>query len=73
MPFGIHWALSPEWQLLLASPVQFLLGWRFYKSGFKSLLAGVGNMDLLVPHGTSAAYGISVYQKISAPHMSQEL
>jgi Cu+-exporting ATPase len=29
MPFGIHWALSPKWQLLLASPVQFFLGWRF--------------------------------------------
>ena len=34
MPFGIHWALSPKWQLLLASPVQFFLGWRFYKAGF---------------------------------------
>ena len=73
MPFGSHWALSPEWQLLLASPVQFLLGWRFYKSGFKSLLAGVGNMDLLVALGTSAAYGLSVYQMIFAPHMSHEL
>jgi len=55
MPFGIHWTLSPKWQLLLATPVQFFLGWRFYKAGFKSLMSGVGNMDLLVALGTSAA------------------
>ena len=73
MPLGIHWALSPEWQLLLATPVQFFLGWRFYKAGFKSLMSGVGNMDLLVALGTSAAYGLSVYQMISSPHASHEL
>ena len=73
MPFGIHWALSPKWQLLLATPVQFFLGWRFYKAGFKSLMSGVGNMDLLVALGTSAAYGLSVYQMISSPHASHEL
>ena len=73
MPFGIHWALSPKWQLLLATPVQFFLGWRFYKAGFKSLVSGVGNMDLLVALGTSAAYGLSVYQMIASPHASHEL
>ncbi len=73
MPFGIHWALSPKWQILLATPVQFILGWRFYKAGFKSLLAGAGNMDLLVALGTSAAYGLSVYQMIASPHASHEL
>ena len=73
MPFGIHWALSPKWQLLLASPVQFWLGWRFYKSGFKALLSGVGNMDLLVAIGTSAAYGLSVSQMLTSPHAVHEL
>ncbi|MBU3616996.1 cation-translocating P-type ATPase [Polynucleobacter sp. JS-Polo-80-F4] len=73
MPFGIHWSLSPKWQLLLATPVQFFLGWRFYKAGFKSLMSGVGNMDLLVALGTSAAYGLSVYQMIASPHASHEL
>lgn len=73
MPFGIHWTLSPEWQLLLASPVQFFLGWRFYKAGYKSLMSGVGNMDLLVALGTSAAYGLSVYQMIASPHAVHEL
>ena len=73
MPFGIHWALAPKWQLLLASPVQFFLGWRFYKAGFKSLMSGVGNMDLLVALGTSAAYGLSVYQMLSSDHAAHEL
>jgi Cu+-exporting ATPase len=73
MPFDIHWALSPEWQLLLASPVQFFLGWRFYRAGFKSLMSGVGNMDLLVALGTSAAYGLSVYQMMASAHTAHEL
>ncbi len=62
MPFGIHWSLSPLWQLALATPIQFILGWRFYKAGFKSLISGTGNMDLLIAIGTSAAYGLSLYQ-----------
>lgn len=68
MPFGIHWSLSGWWQLALATPVQFILGWRFYKAGFKSLMAGAGNMDLLVALGTSAAYGLSLYLLISSSH-----
>lgn len=66
MPFGIHWSLSGWWQLALATPVQFILGWRFYKAGFKSLVAGAGNMDLLVALGTSAAYGLSLYLLLSS-------
>ena len=73
MPIGIHWSLSPKWQLLLASPVQFFLGWRFYKAGLKSLMSGAGNMDLLVALGTSAAYGLSVYQMIASPNAIHEL
>jgi Cu+-exporting ATPase len=73
MPFGIHWALSPKWQLLLATPVQFFLGWRFYKAGLKSLMSGVGNMDLLVALGTSAAYSLSVYQMAGSAHAAHEL
>ena len=73
MPFGIDWSLSPNWQLALATPVQLILGWRFYLAGFKSLRAGVGNMDLLVALGTSAAYGLSVYQMLAFPHQHHEL
>jgi Cu+-exporting ATPase len=59
--FGAHWML-PGWvQLLLATPVQFWLGARFYRAGWKALRAGSGNMDLLVALGTSAAYALSVW------------
>jgi Cu+-exporting ATPase len=60
-PFGIH-AMPPGWlQWLLATPVQFWLGARFYVAGWKAVRAGSGNMDLLVALGTSAAYGLSVW------------
>ncbi|WP_349369944.1 heavy metal translocating P-type ATPase [Salinarimonas sp.] len=66
IPFGVHW-MPPGWvQFLLATPVQFWLGWRFYKAGFKALKAGSGNMDLLVAIGTSAAYFLSVYVLLTA-------
>ena len=60
-PLGLGHMLGPWWQLALATPVQFGLGWRFYRAGFKAALAGSGNMDLLVALGTSAAYGLSIY------------
>ena len=60
-PFGVHWMLDGWLQLALASPVQFWLGWRFYRAGWKAVRAGAGNMDLLVALGTSAAFGLSVY------------
>ncbi|MGK2951860.1 MAG: heavy metal translocating P-type ATPase [Thiobacillus sp.] len=59
--FGAHWMLPGWLQWLLATPVQFWLGARFYRAGWKALRAGSGNMDLLVAVGTSAAYGLSVY------------
>jgi len=66
-PFGID-AAVPGWvQLILATPVQFWLGARFYRAGWKALLARTGNMDLLVAIGTSAAYGLSLYQILSQP------
>lgn len=66
MPFGVHWAL-PGWvQWLLATPVQFWLGARFYRAGFAALRARSGNMDLLVALGTSAAYGLSVYHLLQS-------
>ncbi|MBU3597768.1 heavy metal translocating P-type ATPase [Polynucleobacter bastaniensis] len=68
MPFGIHWSLSGWWQLTLATPVQFILGWRFYVAGYKSIIAGAGNMDLLVALGTSAAYGLSLYILLTSNH-----
>lgn len=58
---GIDWMLNGWVQLLLATPVQFWLGARFYRAGWKAVLAKSGNMDLLVALGTSAAYGLSLY------------
>ncbi|MDP3223278.1 MAG: HAD-IC family P-type ATPase, partial [Rubrivivax sp.] len=58
---GVDWMLNGWLQLALATPVQFWLGWRFYRAGWKAMLAKTGNMDLLVALGTSAAYGLSVY------------
>lgn len=61
MLFGYHWMLNGWVQWLLATPVQFWLGARFYRGGWSALKAGAGNMDLLVATGTSAAYGLSVF------------
>lgn len=60
-PFGLNWMPSGWAQLLLASPVQFWLGARFYRAAWKAVRAGSGNMDLLVALGTTAAFGLSVY------------
>jgi P-type Cu+ transporter len=59
--FGRHWMLEGWLQWALATPVQFWLGARFYRAGWKALRAGSGNMDLLVALGTSAAYGLSLW------------
>ncbi|HTN29221.1 MAG TPA: heavy metal translocating P-type ATPase [Pseudomonas sp.] len=65
--FGLHWML-PAWaQFLLATPVQFILGARFYRAAWKAVRAGAGNMDLLVAMGTSAGYGLSLYQWWATP------
>jgi Cu+-exporting ATPase len=61
MLWGAHWALPGWWQWLLATPVQLWLGARFYKAAWRAVRAGSGNMDLLVALGTSAGYGLSVY------------
>ncbi len=61
--FGI--AISPWLQLTLASVVQFGFGARFYVGGYRAVRAFAGNMDLLVALGTSAAWGLSVYQMLA--------
>jgi Cu+-exporting ATPase len=67
-PFGADWMLPGWLQLALATPVQFWLGARFYRAGWKALLARTGNMDLLVALGTSAAFGLSVYMLFKNQH-----
>ncbi len=72
--FGRHWMLPAWQQFLLATPVQFILGARFYRAGWHALKALTGNMDLLVAIGTSAGWGLSVWLWLSAepgsmPHL----
>ncbi len=57
--FGVE--LSPWLQLALATPVQFIIGARFYVAAWKAVRAGAGNMDLLVALGTSTAYFFSIW------------
>ncbi|MBX3585357.1 MAG: copper-translocating P-type ATPase [Ramlibacter sp.] len=71
---GQHWML-PAWvQFALATPVQFVLGARFYRAGWHALKALTGNMDLLVAVGTSAGWGLSMWLWLTAaagavPHL----
>ncbi len=62
---GIRWMVPGLGQLVLASIVQFWLGWRFYVAGWKAARALSGNMDLLVALGTTAAWGLSVYELLA--------
>ena len=64
--FGLHWMLPALWQFLLATPVQFVLGARFYKAGWHALLNRSGNMDLLVAIGTTAGWALSVWLWLTA-------
>ena len=57
--------LAPWLQLVLATPVQFVIGARFYRGAWKALRSGVGNMDVLVALGTSAAYFYSLWLLMS--------
>ena len=64
---GQHWMLPALWQFVFATPVQFVLGARFYKAGWHALRAGSGNMDLLVALGTTAGWALSVWLWLTAP------
>jgi Cu+-exporting ATPase len=64
---GQHLMLPAWLQLLLAAPIQFGLGARFYGAAWRALKARTGNMDLLVSIGTSAAFGLSLYLLAVAP------
>ncbi|MFJ8064060.1 heavy metal translocating P-type ATPase [Psychrobacillus sp. NPDC096426] len=56
--------MNPWVQMVLSTPVQFIIGGQFYVSAYKALRNGSANMDVLVVMGTSAAYFYSVYQVI---------
>ncbi len=57
---GIPLLSDPRIQLVLATPVQFFVGRRYYKSAFLALKQRLTNMDTLIALGTSVAYFFSV-------------
>ncbi|RIL71451.1 Cu(2+)-exporting ATPase [Staphylococcus devriesei] len=68
--------MNPWFQLVLATPIQFIIGWQFYVGAYKNIRNGGANMDVLVVLGTSAAYFFSIYEMIkwligttSMPHL----
>ncbi len=67
VPVSLHVLHSPLLQFLAATPVQFIIGLRFYKNAYHSIKAGSPGMDVLVALGTSAAYGYSVYNGFILP------
>ena len=73
MAAGVQWMLPSYVQLALATPVQLLVGARFYRGAWGALRSGAANMDVLVALGTSAAYGLSIYLMTragdAAPHL----
>jgi Cu+-exporting ATPase len=63
--FGLlgSWSHAPwvNWLMfVLATPVQFYVGWDYYRGGWKSLRNRSANMDVLVAMGSSVAYVYSV-------------
>ncbi|MHB8482822.1 MAG: heavy metal translocating P-type ATPase [Nitrospiria bacterium] len=71
MFFGLPWEL-PLWaQFGLATPVQFWIGWRFYKGTYHALRGGGANMDVLVALGTSMAYCFSTI--VTFFHLNQHV
>ncbi|NLU26515.1 MAG: copper-translocating P-type ATPase [Hungateiclostridium thermocellum] len=53
-------------QLVIATPVQFIIGLRFYRNAYHAIKARSANMDVLIAMGTSAAYFFSVYNAFFA-------
>jgi Cu+-exporting ATPase len=56
--------MNPWFQFILATPVQFYIGWPFYTGAYRALRNKSANMDVLVAGGTSAAYFYSVVEGI---------
>ena len=54
----LRWALS--------TPVQFVIGRRFYSGSYRALRHASANMDVLIALGTNAAYFYSVYSVLRA-------
>ena len=58
--------LSPAIQFILATPVQFVIGWPFYRSAWSAIKARSSNMELLVVIGTTAGWLLSTWLWLTA-------
>lgn len=65
MMLGSHVEIPPSTQFFLATVVQIIGGWTFYRASYFSLRNGSTNMDVLIALGTSAAYFMSVFAWLS--------
>ncbi len=65
MYMGVDFRLPAWGELALATPVQFIIGWRFYHGAWAALRNRAANMDVLVALGTSAAYFLSLYNMLN--------
>jgi len=70
---GMGLSLAAWVQFAFATIVQCLFGARFYRAAYHAVRARAANMDLLVALGTSAAYGLSVYQMLVHPGQEASL
>ncbi|SHM62878.1 Cu+-exporting ATPase [Caldanaerovirga acetigignens] len=58
---------NPWFQIGLATPVQFVIGYRYYRGAYHTLKSGSANMDVLIAMGTTAAYFYSLYNVFALP------
>ncbi|KAF1301260.1 MULTISPECIES: heavy metal translocating P-type ATPase [Enterococcus] len=62
---------QPLVQLVLVTPIQFLIGARFYKGAYHAIKTNAPNMDVLVAMGTTAAFALSVYNGFFADRVHE--
>ena len=65
---NLPWIDNPYIEIALSTPVQFIIGFRFYKNSYKQLKAMSPGMDLLIAMGTTAAYAFSIYNVFFGGH-----
>jgi len=65
---NLPWIDNPYIEIALSTPVQFIIGFRFYKNSYKQLKTMSPGMDLLIAMGTTAAYAFSIYNVFFGGH-----
>nr|WP_281273655.1 heavy metal translocating P-type ATPase [Biomaibacter acetigenes] len=58
---------NPWFQIALSAPVQFIIGYRYYRGAYHALRGGGANMDVLIAMGTTAAFFYSLYNVFTLP------